>query len=291
MIVTIGLTKPEGIVAEKKTEESSRVDIIQAVKTPLGFFTLIVLVVEVVFGIVAAMSSGPDRSYLVIGMIVLIFLLVLIVSLLAVLKPGALVSKEMRVETVEKMSSGQKIEYYRRLIADETRNNLLDNFHVPDGYKAEISTLDGFPFGFCYPQEWDYIRFPQMIQYGGAADAKSAGQIGFQRNFNLILQDISNFEIKDLAGFYQEQGASNLALFPGAQMVEEDTDFVLQGLKAYRYRMDFLPNGATQRVSLYQVIVADSERKALYILSFSTTADNFDASRKQFENIINTLRL
>ena len=62
----------------QKSHDSSgyRLAIIQATKTPLGFFSLVVLVVEVILGITANLSQGEDRTYLVIGMLVLIFLLV-----------------------------------------------------------------------------------------------------------------------------------------------------------------------------------------------------------------------
>jgi quinol-cytochrome oxidoreductase complex cytochrome b subunit len=42
----------------------SRASIVQTIKTPLGFFALVVLTVEVIFGVVAAMSAGLDRTYL-----------------------------------------------------------------------------------------------------------------------------------------------------------------------------------------------------------------------------------
>src|ERR1043165_4614908 len=64
--------------------------IIATVQTPLGFFVLVVLVVEAIFGAVAAMSSGPERTYLVVGMLVLIFALIIIVAVLAVLRPESL---------------------------------------------------------------------------------------------------------------------------------------------------------------------------------------------------------
>jgi len=60
-----------------------RVGIIQAIQTPLGFFVFVVLVVEVVFGIVAGLRPGSDRTYLIIGMIALMFFVVAIVSFLA----------------------------------------------------------------------------------------------------------------------------------------------------------------------------------------------------------------
>jgi hypothetical protein len=64
--------------------------IINAVTSPLGFFVLIVLVVEVIFGIIASMSAGSDRTYLIIGMIGIMFLLILIVAGMAIWRPYSL---------------------------------------------------------------------------------------------------------------------------------------------------------------------------------------------------------
>jgi hypothetical protein len=36
-----------------------RIQILQSISTPLGFFVLVVLVVEVVFGIIAGLQQGP----------------------------------------------------------------------------------------------------------------------------------------------------------------------------------------------------------------------------------------
>ncbi len=69
---------------------SNRVGIIQAVKTPLGFFSLVVLVVEAILGVTANFSQGTDRTYLIVGMLSLIFLLVIIVAAFAYFRPGAL---------------------------------------------------------------------------------------------------------------------------------------------------------------------------------------------------------
>ena len=75
---------------EGKQTPGKRVDIIRTVHTPLGFFTLVVLVVEVVLGSVAALSAGGDRTLLILGMLALIFLLVILVACLAVFRPEAL---------------------------------------------------------------------------------------------------------------------------------------------------------------------------------------------------------
>jgi hypothetical protein len=71
-------------------DRSSRANIIQTVQTPLGFFVLVVLVVEIILGVLASSSKGGERTYLVLGMLGLIFMLVIIVALLAAFRPGAL---------------------------------------------------------------------------------------------------------------------------------------------------------------------------------------------------------
>ena len=77
--------------------KESRVAIISTVQTPLGFFVLVVLIVEVILGILASFSSGNDKTYLVVGMLALIFLLVLIVAGMAVFRPLSLYGKQTRI--------------------------------------------------------------------------------------------------------------------------------------------------------------------------------------------------
>lgn len=84
---------------EDKHNQDSRVTIISAVQTPLGFFVLVVLIVEIIFGILTNFSSGNDKTYLIIGMLALIFLLVFIVAGMAVFRPMALYGKQTRQKT------------------------------------------------------------------------------------------------------------------------------------------------------------------------------------------------
>jgi hypothetical protein len=70
-----------------------RAKLVETVQTPLGFFSLVVLVVEVILGISANLSSGKDRTYLIFGMLGLIFLLVLIVTVMALFRPLSLYGK------------------------------------------------------------------------------------------------------------------------------------------------------------------------------------------------------
>jgi len=75
------------------SRQSDRAKIIETVQTPLGFFTLTVLVVEVTLGVVANFSQGSERSFLIISMITLIFILVAIVAGFAFFRPEALRGK------------------------------------------------------------------------------------------------------------------------------------------------------------------------------------------------------
>jgi hypothetical protein len=67
--------------------EHPRVGIIQAVTTPLGFFVLAVLVIEVVLGGLSAITGNGDRSLLIWGMLILLGALILVVAFLAYFKP------------------------------------------------------------------------------------------------------------------------------------------------------------------------------------------------------------
>lgn len=105
--------------------------IIQAVKTPLGFFVLVVLIVEAILGGSAIFSSGPDRTYLVIGMISLLFLLVIIVAVMAYFRPSSLygkgttISQREQLKPSEELSSQEK-HYLNILKSSEDSKQLED---------------------------------------------------------------------------------------------------------------------------------------------------------------------
>jgi hypothetical protein len=54
---------------------------------------LVVLIVEGILGIAVGFSSNSDRTYLILGMLILIFLLVLIVAVMATFRPRSLYGK------------------------------------------------------------------------------------------------------------------------------------------------------------------------------------------------------
>lgn len=84
-----------------------RSDVLSAVKTPLGFFALVVLAVEGILAFAVSVTDGFDRSLLVAGMIGLIAFLVLIVAALATWRPDALYGKSPSVSISVNKKSGQ----------------------------------------------------------------------------------------------------------------------------------------------------------------------------------------
>jgi nucleoside 2-deoxyribosyltransferase len=84
------------------TSSTIQVDILQEVKTPLKYFALAVLVVNGILGVLAYKASGWDFTFLLVGMIASLFLLIALVGYLAARKPGALV--EVEKQGVPKLS-------------------------------------------------------------------------------------------------------------------------------------------------------------------------------------------
>jgi hypothetical protein len=74
----------------KESEDSRpRTSLVQAVKTPLGFFALVVVVMQAILCVSLRDLKQPDSTYLIGGMLVVLIGLVGIVSLLAVRHPDA----------------------------------------------------------------------------------------------------------------------------------------------------------------------------------------------------------
>jgi hypothetical protein len=102
---------------------ASHKDVINAVKTPLGFFTLVVLVVEVIFGILAKLSSGNLQFILGLAMVLLIFLLVFIVAYLAVKHPESLKGERTAIAALsdDVIKKGSKV-----VILNPARKTILE---------------------------------------------------------------------------------------------------------------------------------------------------------------------
>src|SRR6266446_5711038 len=67
--------------ANQRDETIGRASIIASVKTPLGFFALVLLVTEVILGGLATKVTGRDLTLLLVGMLVVLITLVVVVAL------------------------------------------------------------------------------------------------------------------------------------------------------------------------------------------------------------------
>ena len=182
-------------------------------------------------------------------------------------------------------SKDEEIEILKSLLKRAIASK-LDNFVVPEGYKDEVS--QEFQFGFCYPQDWEFSRFPQVTFYGAARDSKSVERLGFAPNLNVVISDISS-EQCDLNEIYENGMQGVLLTIPNAELVFKE-ESLFQGLPAMKYRANYVSNDGRQ-LTLYQIAVADKERNNLYHITFSTTQKDFDSSKVLFENIASTFRI
>lgn len=70
--------------------DGARAGLVRSVQTPLGFFVLVVLVVEAILGVVVGATTGFDRSVTIAGMLIIIAGLIATVAFLAYYRPEAL---------------------------------------------------------------------------------------------------------------------------------------------------------------------------------------------------------
>ena len=142
-----------------KDNQSSRVSIIETVQTPLGFFTLSVLIVEIIIGITANFSQGSERTYLIICMIALIVLLVVIVASFAYFRPEALMGKRPISTHVQSHED-------KRLVQAAKITNLImahkQNKITPDEFERYTSEILG----------------PKRRSSAGTNDPVQPGEIG-----------------------------------------------------------------------------------------------------------------
>ena len=75
-------------MTEQQTNQ--RASIIETVQTPLGFFTLGVLVCEAIMSVVVFKLTGTNQTILIVGMIGILVFLVAIVSFISFVRPEAL---------------------------------------------------------------------------------------------------------------------------------------------------------------------------------------------------------
>ncbi len=95
-----------------KQDRSERVAIISAVKTPLGFFVLVVLVLEAVLGAIALQTAGQNQLVALYGMLAVVGALIAIVAFFAYSNPSALQRSE---ESVCSSAAQPLLDFSRRI--------------------------------------------------------------------------------------------------------------------------------------------------------------------------------
>lgn len=162
----------------------------------------------------------------------------------------------------------------------------LENFLVPEGFKPFVSPE--FRFGICFPEEWVFVPFPQMTMYGIAIDAGHSEEIGFGRNVNIMISQVEPgaSEDKDIAEITRE---ATLSVLPNSELVLEE-HFLCQGQRALRQIVNYQPNNQKE-LTAYQIKVLNPTQQQLVIVTYTTTKEDFEGSRKLFDDILGTLRL
>lgn len=99
-------------MSDDEPKKSERVAVINAVKTYLGFFVLVVLIVEVVLGAVALKAQGINQMIALYGMLFVILVMVAVVSFFAYKKPDALLRTAR-----QQIDAAQPLQYFSNRIA------------------------------------------------------------------------------------------------------------------------------------------------------------------------------
>lgn len=158
----------------------------------------------------------------------------------------------------------------------------LDNFIVPEGYEAEVSSE--FSFGFAYPSDWDLAKFPKQTQYCFVVDPQPSE---FSRNMNVVIVDISEYG-GSLSDLFQSDLQTALDTLNQSVLVSSE-GFLFHGLEASRRILNW--RSGDHELSTYQILSVDGSRRNAYTITFTTTQEDFAKSRAVFDNIASTFRL
>lgn len=151
---------------DSSKDENDRINIIQTVKTPLGFFVLVVLVVEAIFGIIAATTSGDERMYIITFMFILIFSVVLIVAFLAYSKPLSLAGIREQNGDSDAVSN-QEVNRYDILerYFDSTNRNFSDDLQqwTVKGTEKQWYEVIKMQSDKNYVKLWRLVKEPRVV--------------------------------------------------------------------------------------------------------------------------------
>ncbi|HLF25510.1 MAG TPA: hypothetical protein VJG32_04185 [Anaerolineae bacterium] len=160
-----------------------RRSLIEAIKTPLGFYSLVILIVDASFMGLAVTSSGNERTVLVYAVMGIMVLLVLTVGGIAVWKPEALWGKRyLALEESFARALGEEI--YTAL--DSYLSTLGDDERLEEVYGLLQQTIASSPYArskytrqFCQVLVETIIRRSNLIEKWKkrlASEAKDATQ-------------------------------------------------------------------------------------------------------------------
>ncbi len=114
----------------------SRTALIRVIKTPLSFFVLIALIVEVILGALAVNTTGAIQEKSLFGMIALLIILILVVLVLTITKPQALLGKLPMLNYKSELSS--KIEgYWWQYVQNTDEGPVLSILKI---YQSQVSS-------------------------------------------------------------------------------------------------------------------------------------------------------
>jgi hypothetical protein len=184
-----------------------------------------------------------------------------------------------------------RLQELQAALAENEKKRLLQTMSPPPGFRIEVAADLEVPFAISYPETWSFSILPRQFNYGVAKDEASAKVLGFGRNFNIVINDIARVS----AGFdnmVSEARRSLSALIPNSSLMLSES-FLLNGLPAARHRFDYTANAPDPRppLTLYQVMLADAQRRYIFTISFTTTTADFGTSRPLFDNILSTFRI
>ena len=153
------------------------VSVIDSVKSPLGFFVLVVLVVEAIFGVIVGLSAGDERTLAIKGMLAIIIGLILVVGVIAFFRPSQLLNQPAsadigRSHDVPNLKTNIQGTYY-------AENNL--------NYEIKMTRLTGDCYRLKNPDWEGYGFFDGEYYYGvfkfndKATPTKRRGNFGLHR--------------------------------------------------------------------------------------------------------------
>lgn len=186
--------------------------IIEAVKTPLGFYSLSILVAEAILGATAGFTSGLDRTVLVVGMLGSLVSLIFLVAGISIWRPAALYGQAPTLLNVEvntpRLEKSANVEIGPSKVAKDPRilvADALPSLHLRDAAtvrsvwpsadvselrqatpKRLASSLLGYDFSILQLSA-NVAANGDVQLHDGILTAKGLAELADQRNLGLVV--------------------------------------------------------------------------------------------------------